>query len=187
MLSFNRANVALLGLLLACVAADSGLAKPKAGDPPATTRRAGATPPAFCGRWSYGSVSPTTYWDADTGRFAGNARGAAGILEFDDAGHYTEYVYLEMRTYHVTSKVWTVHSGDVAFDGDRMTLAPTQGHYKSWINDKPKTDRDMTADERAKLVKTYRWTMTRDDAGREVLTIPFEDGSKFEYRRAERE
>ena len=46
--------------------------------------------------------------------------------------------------------------------------------------------RDMTPDECAKLTRTYRWTLTRDDRG-ELLTIPFEDGSKFEYRRAERQ
>lgn len=181
MFTVTATRFTIAAVLLAC-AIDSVEAAKKKQDAP-STRTAG---PAFCGRWSYGSVSPTTYWDSDTGRFSGNARGSAGILEFDDAGHYTEYMYLELRTYGLTTKAWTVHSGDVAVDGDRLTLTPHRGHYHSWIGDKPKTDRDMTADECAKLVRTYRWTLTRDDRG-ELLTIPFEDGSKFEYRRAERQ
>lgn len=173
-------------LLLCAIVADTVGAKPKKRSVEPTTQHAAAAP-AFCGRWIYGSVSPTTYWNADTGAFSGNARGSAGILEFDDAGHYTEYAYLELRTYGLVTKAWTMHAGDVAIDGDRMTLTPARGHYNSWIGDKPKTDRDMTADECAKLTRTYRWTLTRDDAGgQDLLTIPFDDGSKFEYRRMER-
>lgn len=182
MFTVNATRFTIAAVLVACAIDSVDAARPKKAEVAASTRKA---EPVYAGRWSYGSVSPTTYWDADTGRFSGNARGSAGILEFDDAGHYTEYLYLELRTYGLTTKAWTVHSGDVAVDGDHMTLTPRRGHYNSWIGDKPKTDRDMTPDECAKLTRTYRWTLTRDDRG-ELLTIPFDDGSKFEYRRAER-
>lgn len=141
------------------------------------------TPKALLGKWIYGSIGGMTYWDTDTGKFIGNARGSAGIFEFDNAGRYREYIYLEMRTGYYTNKAWTVHEGAVTFDGDTFTIHPERGHYQFWTNGKQTTDRDMTPEEAKKLSKTYKWTLTKDDSGKEVFTIPFEDGSKFVYRR----
>lgn len=142
-----------------------------------------STPAALLGKWMHGSVSPTTYWNSDTGAFVGNARGTAGILEFDAAGRYKEYVYLELRTGNYTNKAWTVHEGTVAFAGDTLTIRPERGHYQFWTNGKQTTDRPMTPDEAKGLTKTYKWTLTKDDAGNDVFTVPFEDGSSFVYRR----
>ena len=49
-----------------------------------------------------------TYWDSDTGKFLGKARGSSDIFEFDASGHYKQYVYLEMRTYGLVTTAWTV-------------------------------------------------------------------------------
>lgn len=140
------------------------------------------TPAHVQGKWIYGSVSPTTYWDSDTGRFLGNARGSAGIFEFDDKGHYKQYVYGEMRSYNVVNKFWTVHEGTIEFTDTTFTIRPVKGHYNGEMGSR-KIGRDMTEEELKKAVATYDWRIERDDDGREHFVIPFADGSKFDYRR----
>lgn len=149
-----------------------------------TTQPVSTTPKKLRGKWIYGSVSPTTYWDSSSGRFLGNARGSAGIFEFDATGHYKQYVYLEMRTYNLVTTVWTVHEGKVEFDKKTFTIRPTKGHYKSDSGSRH-IDRDMTPEELQKAVTTYNWKLKRDDEGREHFVIPFDDGSSFDYRRDE--
>ena len=144
-----------------------------------------STPCDLIGKWMYGSISPTTYWDSSTGAFLGNARGSAGIYEFDDAGRYKEYIYLELRTGNYTNKAWTVHEGTVTFSGNQFTLHVERGHYQFWTNGKQTTDRDMKPEEAAKLSKIYRWTLTKGEDGQPRFMVPFEDGSKMEYRRQE--
>ncbi len=140
------------------------------------------TPTQVQGKWIYGSVSPTTYWDSDTGKFLGNARGSAGIFEFDDAGHYKQYVYGEVRSYNIVNKFWTVHEGTVEFVGETFTIRPLKGHYLGDMGTR-KIDRDMTEEELKNGVKTYNYRVERDDQDVEHLVIPFDDGSKFDYRR----
>lgn len=140
------------------------------------------TPQQVQGKWIYGSVGALTYWDSDTGKFLGNARGNAGIFEFDNAGNYKQYTYIEMRTYGLVTKVWTVHEGKVEFTDNTFTIRPTKGHYDSTSGSR-KIDRDMTEEELKKAVTTYHWQTTKDDDGREHFIIPFDDGSKFDYRR----
>lgn len=141
-----------------------------------------ATPIQVQGKWIYGSVGPTTYWDADTGKFLGNARGSAGIFEFDDKGNYRQYVYGEMRSYNVVNKFWTVHEGTVTFTADTFTIRPAKGHYNGEMGSR-KIDRDMTKEELEKAVATFNWRIELDEENREHFIIPFEDGSRFDYRR----
>lgn len=140
------------------------------------------TPKQVIGKWIYGSVGPMTYWDSDTGKFLGNARGSAGIFEFDNEGRYRQYTYGEMRSYNIVNKFWTVHEGTVEFSGDTFTIRPTKGHYNGEMGSR-KIDRDMTPEELEKAVATYHWRIERDDNDREHFIIPFEDGSRFDYRR----
>lgn len=149
-----------------------------------SSTRSASAPHEARGKWMYGSVSPLTYWDSSTGKFLGNARGSAGILEFDAAGNYKQYVYLEMRTYGLVTTVWTVHEGRVEFSANTFTIKPVKGHYKSDSGSRH-IDRDMTEEELKKAVTTYNWEIEKDDQGQEHFIIPFEDGSRFDYRRDE--
>lgn len=141
-----------------------------------------STPANVQGKWIYGSVGGITYWERDTGKFAGNGRGSAGIFEFDDAGNYKQFVYIEIRTYGVVSRVWTTHEGKVEFNGSSFTIHPRKGHYKSEYGSR-KIDRDMTAEELAAGVARYNWRLETDEQGKEHFIIPFDDGSMFDYRR----
>lgn len=147
-----------------------------------TEPNSSSTPTQVQGKWIYGSVGPTTYWDSDTGKFLGNARGSAGIFEFDNAGHYKQYSYIELRTYNLVNKCWTVHEGTVTFDDDTFTIIPVKGHYNGEMGSR-KIDRDMTKEELEKAVTTYHWRIERDDQNVDHFIIPFDDGSKFDYRR----
>jgi tRNA(fMet)-specific endonuclease VapC len=139
-------------------------------------------PGGGCRQLGGGTVSPTTFWDTQTGKFAGNARGMAQYLTLNADGTYKQYVYIETRSYNITTRVWTQHEGTVSFNGNSLTLKPTKGHYKSagsW-----KIDRDMTEKELAEKTVTYKWRKEKDANGAELLVIPFDDGSAFRLKRA---
>ena len=189
MLNRNRLLSAVASLCLATGAC--GLARAADNSAPATQPSAAAatenqpastTPKKLVGRWVYGSVSPLTYWDSNTGQFLGNAHGAGELFELKPDGTYKEYVYLESRMYNMVTQVWTIHEGTIAFAGDTYTIRPTKGHYRT--DGTRKIDRDMTPDELAKQVKTYNWRLEQRD-GKPLLVVPFQDGSKFEFRPAD--
>lgn len=154
---------------------------------PAAAPRGGPVkvPTKLIGKWSYGSVSPTTFWDSNTGVFRGNARGSASIMQFNADGTYTEYTYFEITSYSIKTTSWTVQQGKIDFDNQCMDLTVTSGHYLVHVNDKVKTDRDMTPEEMKKARKSYAWRLDTDEKGVETLVFPFEDGSKLTYKRAE--
>jgi hypothetical protein len=57
-----------------------------------------------------------------------------------------------------------------------------RGHYQFRSNGKQTTDRGMKPGKCEKLSKTYTWPAGKN-AGDGWFTMPFEDGSKMEYRR----
>jgi hypothetical protein len=177
-------RIALFGGLLLALGVCSAAAKAETPSTQPSSEASSTTPKKVRGKWIYGSVSPLTYWDSDTGKFLGNARGSAGIYEFDASGNYKEYTYIEMRTYGLLTTCWTVHEGKVAFNGNTFTIRPTKGHYKSDSGSRH-IDRDMTPEELEKGVKTYNWKVKKDDNGVQHFIIPFDDGSSFDYHRDE--
>lgn len=148
-----------------------------------TTAPARANVPAtVVGSWVEGSISPTTYWDTQTGRYQGNARSLAQYFIFNADGTYKHYVYIEMRMYNMVTQVWTQMNGQVEFADNTFTLIPTAGHYKT--DGTRKVDRPMTAEELAEKKTTYNWRI-EDNNDQPMLVIPFDDGSAFRLRRDE--
>lgn len=144
-------------------------------------------PPELVGEWFEGSVSPTNYYDSQTGRHVGNARSMGSILKIYADGTYEKYVYIYMRTYNLESEVWTTTKGLLSFKKNKIALTPTSGHYKSTVAGK-KTDRDMTDEELKQNATAYKYRLETDkETGRTYLVMPFEDGSAFRYRRWDEE
>lgn len=141
----------------------------------------GWIPKLVQGKWIYGTVGALTYWDTSNGQFLGSGRGSAGIYEFNPDGTYKEYVYIEVRMYNMLTQVWTTTEGTVTFQGDTYTVRPTKGHYKTAGT--RTIDRPMTDEELKKGIKTYKWKLEKDSEGRQKFIVPFDDGSRFEYRR----
>ena len=144
-------------------------------------------PPALVGEWFEGSISPTNYYDSQTGRHLGNARSMGSILKIHADGTFEKYVYIYMRTNHLESEVWTTIKGNLSFKKNKIALTATNGHYKSNVASK-KVDREMTAEELTKNSTAYKYHLENDDkTGRAYLVMPFDDGSSFRYRRTDEE
>jgi hypothetical protein len=158
-------SLIVAALLAACLPALAGEAKVPAG---------------AVGKWYEGSVSPTTYWDKQTGVFAGSARQNGSMFYVNADGTYEKYVYIFVKTGAVESEVWTTYKGNIAFTDKTMTLTPTSGHYRSRMGTKL-TDRPMTDEDLARGTKTYNWQL-EDRDGKRHLVLPFDDGSRFDYR-----
>ncbi|HEV7298584.1 MAG TPA: hypothetical protein VGN72_04405 [Tepidisphaeraceae bacterium] len=161
-------------------------------EPPTTVpttqaaKPAGTVPQELLGEWFQGTISPTSYWDTQSGKYLGNASSMGSTYRFHPDGTYEEYVYIETRMYNVQTVIWTTYKGTVDFKADTFTVTPTWGHYKTGGTSSQKTDRDMTEEELAKGKKTYNWKLEKNpDTGKTHFVVPFDDGSSFQFRRTE--
>jgi hypothetical protein len=137
-------------------------------------------PAGIVGDWVVGSISPTTFWDKQTGQFQGNARGMASYLSLRPDGTYKEFVYIEMRMYNMVTQVWTTMEGTYSADATTIHFTPTTGHYRTAGT--RTIDRPMEPNELAEKAKSYPWHLeTSDRDGKPHLIFPFDDGSRFDY------
>ena len=136
------------------------------------------TPVDVQGRWVVASSGPTHHWSHDTGVFQGSGRGISQIYEFDDAGSYKTFVYMEVRTDYTWTRMNNRCQGTVEFKGDHVTFHAADGHFDavgtSTVN------RDMNVDDLAKWSKTYRWTRERGADGQPRLVLDNENAEKPE-------
>lgn len=154
--------------------------------PVAPATQPSKVPERVVGKWLYGSVSALQYVDGTTGQNLGSARGNGEVLIFKADGTYEQYVYIEMRTYDLVTRVFTSTRGTCEFTEGKLVLKPTSGHYLSNGSSR-KIDRDMTEQELKDNVRHYNWRMENTDDGEEKFVIPFDDGSRLEYRREKSE
>jgi hypothetical protein len=182
--SNNAIDWPLTILVIAAVLALAGFAH--AQPAPATQPTAAALPAEMVGEWFEGTVGPTTYWDSQTGKYLGSGRQMGTTLKLRADGTYEKYVYIYMKTYSVVTEVWTTAKGVATVAGDKITLTPTSGHYKSGGSG-TKVDRPMTAEDLTRNTNTYAWRTEKDEQGKIRLVFPFDDGSAFRYRRTDGE
>jgi hypothetical protein len=159
------------------------LSSPDTSATPAT--QPSKMPERVVGKWHYGSVSALQYVDGTTGQNLGSARGNGEVLIFKPDGTYEDYVYIEMRTYDLVSRCFTTTSGTCEFTDGKLILRPAKGHYLT--TGSRNIDRDMTEQELKDNVRHYNWHMEKTDDGEDKFVIPFDDGSRFEYRREKAE
>jgi hypothetical protein len=128
-------------------------------------------PAGLVGDWFWGTVSPTRYWDRDTGDFVGHGYSGALSYVFAADGTYKRYFYLETRLGGDVSGIFSASEGTVAFTGDTFTLKPTKGTYRFTEGRSKKKEREMRRDEleRPGLVFTYRMEKKAD--GAQVLMV----------------
>jgi hypothetical protein len=180
---WNRCLVAVAMLLVSAWVGTPGpaAAAPEQGGgvkaaAPATrpsTRPATPLPAGLAGDWFWGSISPTKYWDRDTGEFVGHGYSGALSYVFGADGTYKRYFYLEQRLGGETSGIFSASEGTVAFTGDTFTLTPAKGTYRFTTGRKKPTERPMRQDEleRPGLVFTWRLEKKREGGGPPVLMI----------------
>ena len=140
-------------------------------------------PAAVLGNWIATTTSATTYW-RDDGRFLGGGSGSAQYYTFNVDGTFKYYMYLEVRTGSLVSRVSNSCEGTVKWQAHKFTIVPTKGHYHTEAGSKI-TDREMTKEDLERQAKTYAWQMSKTQDGKPKLIVPFDDGSKFEFKPAE--
>lgn len=152
-----------------------------AANGPATATRKAAVPAGLVGDWFWGTVSPTRYWDRDTGDFVGHGYSGALSYVFAADGTYKRYFYLETRLGGDVSGVFSASEGTVAFTGDTFTLKPTKGTYRFTEGRSTKKEREMRRDEleRPGLVFTYRIEKKPDGAPVLMVGKEGEDARAF--------
>src|SRR5687767_4129064 len=65
------------------------------------------TPAPLVGDWFWGTISPTRYWNRDTGEFVGHGYGGSVSYVFEKDGTYKRYFYMETRLYGDVSTVFS--------------------------------------------------------------------------------
>jgi hypothetical protein len=126
---FAGVALTLTALLGACGGEDS--AGPGGGTGGDLGEGTGAAIPAeLVGQWSYGSISPTNFWNEHTGQYAGNAYGVGAWFTFRSRGAYEQFIYQYTQNYGCQTQVWTRIRGNMEVQDDVLTFNPTSGEYK---------------------------------------------------------
>jgi hypothetical protein len=128
-------------------------------------------PAELVGNWRYGRISPTNFWNDQTGTYAGNAYGMSDYYEIAAGGSYKRMTYIYTQAYNCRTQTWTEMEGTLTADAGRFTLAPAKGRYKVANNCAKSQNytRPMTAAElKEKQGETWTWSRVQRD-GRTVL------------------
>lgn len=138
-----------------------------------------AVPPALVGDWFWGNVSPTRYWNRDTGDFVGHGYSGALSYVFNKDGTYRRYFYLETRLYGDVSGLFSASEGTVTFAADgTFTLKPAKGTYKFTEGKRLKREREMTRDELERPGLVFKWKLEEGGASL-VVTKEGEEARVF--------
>jgi hypothetical protein len=183
--SAARAAVLLSAALLTACGGDSSTGP---GETPVFDTPRTEVPDVLVGRWMYGSISPTNFWNDHTGQYAGNAYGFADHITFQENGTYTRLVYIYTQNYGCRTQVWTQMQGTVTVDGETFTLYPGVGRYKAADTciARYNFDRAMTRAELAeKQGDGYDWFF-QTESGRTYLMVgPEGSGEAAHYAAGE--
>ena len=141
---------------------------------PSTQPAAGesAVPAELVGDWFSGTVSPTRYWNRDTGEFVGHGYSGALSYVFEKGGTYKRYFYLEIRLGGDVSSIFSASEGTISFSGNTLTLKPAKGTYR-FIDGPGKAPRErpMQQDELERPGLVFNWQLEKKDGGPAVLLI----------------
>ena len=159
---FTTGTIAALALVLPATAfgqAERPSAPVAPAKEPAPASRAATVPAELVGDWFWGNISPTRYWNRDTGEFLGHGYSGALSYVFEKDGTYKRYFYLETRLGGDVSGIFSASEGRVTFDGDTFTLKPTKGTYRFTDGRSKKTEREMRQDELERPGLTFKWRL----------------------------
>jgi len=123
------------------------------------------------GDWFWGNISPTRYWDRDTGDFLGHGYSGALSYVFAADGTYKRYFYLETRLGGDVSGIFTASEGTVTFGKGTLTLKPSKGTYRFTEGRKKPRERAMRQDELERPGLEYKWQLEKDTDGKPTLKI----------------
>lgn len=119
------------------------------------------------GTWTYGTISAIGYYN-DNGNHVGNAYSAAREYKVTKDGYYefAQFLSTEGSTSSCINEYFTHLKGTVKFEGNKMTLYPVEGSFRSVKTSRSagntscpvsNTRRTASAAELKELVSTYYW------------------------------
>ncbi|MGA0557471.1 hypothetical protein ACO2Q8_12515 [Larkinella sp. VNQ87] len=154
--------LALLALVLfsvACKKGSSDVIDPSSdGDSSGPNPSGGKIPAELVGKWSYGTFSPTTFWDYN-GKYGGNAYQQALVFVFHANGTYEEYVVNSVMSYNCRTEVYTYFKGTVKVNetNHSFVITPTSGNYRGFYSCAPGSNinRDARKDELKQETMNY--------------------------------
>lgn len=98
-------------------------------------------PAELVGKWSYGTFSPTNFWNYN-GTYAGNAYEQALVFDFHADGTYEEYVINSTTSYNCRTEAYTYFKGIVTVNeaNHSFSIQPTSGRYRGFYACAPKSN-----------------------------------------------
>ncbi|MFD2573201.1 hypothetical protein ACFSUS_21340 [Spirosoma soli] len=132
---------ALVMLSAACKKDEAGKVNPQENSPIGSPSTTSKIPAELVGKWSYGSFSPTNFWNYD-GTYAGNAYEQALAFEFHADGTYEEYVINSTTSYNCRTEAYTYFKGKIQVDetNQSFVIIPTSGKYRGFYACAPKSN-----------------------------------------------
>lgn len=105
--------------------------------PPSTAK----IPAELVGKWSYGTFSPTNFWNYN-GTYAGNAYEQALVFDFHADGTYEEYVINSTTSYNCRTEAYTYFKGVITVDeaNHSFSIQPLSGKYRGFYACAPKSN-----------------------------------------------
>jgi len=161
---------------------DSSTSPGGVGDTPRTD-----TPSELVGTWVHGLISPTDFYDANSGEWIDNAYGTAVLFTFTADGRYTQDILIKTSAYSCRTQVFIHDEGTTAIDGNEIRVYPTKGRVISRDNCNDQFNYDRADDIAGKQGDPYLWDFqVNPDDGQTYLTIDVgASGSVAYFRPAE--
>ena len=158
---------------------DSSTGPGGVGDTPRT-----ATPSELVGTWIHGLISPTDFYDANTGEWVDNAYGTAVLFTFTADGRYTQDILIKSSAYSCRTQVFVHNEGTTAIDGGEIRVYPTKGRVISRDNCNDAFNYDRPDDIARKQGDRYLWDFqVNPDDGQTYLTIDVGESGNLAYFR----
>lgn len=142
---------ALVILFTACKKGDDPVIDPT-NDPsneapnPHNPGNTNKVPTELVGKWSYGTFSPTNFWDYN-GQYAGNAYEQALVFDIHADGTYDEYIINSTTSYNCRTEAYTYFKGKISVDATNQTfvITPTSGKYRGFYSCAPRSNINRNA------------------------------------------
>lgn len=171
----NARTISLLAVVMLGAGGCSGSqGAPQTPDTPRSELPAGLT-----GEWFTGTLSSIQYFDRTTGTFQ-NPNGEGFYFIFRAGGDYETGAVIESTVGNCTMRLLGNETGTVTADGATLAL------HRHWV--KTRVLNTCGADDTAthgEETRVLRFSIERDETGREWLALVHDDGSVERYRRWE--
>lgn len=158
---------ALVTLSVACKQGNEPVIDPSTDGPSAPSTGGGSRIPSeLVGKWSYGTFSPTNFWDYN-GVYAGNAYEQALVFDFHADGTYEQYVINSVMSYNCRTEAYSYFKGRITVNESNhsFVITPTGGNYRGYYSCAPKSNIKRDAKQSELKQETMNYQVESGKAG----------------------